>query len=529
VGGLLVSKYWIKTTEQVVEPNSQAPAADAHLVAGQQLYENHCAACHGDNGDGNGPAARFLYPKPRNFRASRFRVVTSNNYQPTDEDLFGVITRGMPGSAMFSFGHLSEAERRDLVGYVRQLRRAGMIDSFRVSEGQDPSADDLAFIDEALRPSNVLEPPTDLPRFDPESVARGKLLFKSEGCITCHGETGKGDGSAQDQRDDLGMPIRPRDLTRGLFKGGHQPGDLYARLVLGMPGTGMPAFTQYTNTQIGDLINYSLSLSDPDTRARAEHKRRTVLVQRVSDLGTRPLSEEAWSNVPSAKLIVSPLWWRDHADPDLQVAAIHDGKSIAIRLTWLDMSQNDSVRRPEDFEDMAAVQLYKGRPEPFVGMGALPSKAGSGPGVDLWLWRAAWNRNVASADNILDDYPLDMPHYRDVNKGKDFLPPDFLTARAAGNLISDPAKTQAGSNMAAQGFGSVTFRPRTSQFVTADATCKDGRWTVVLRRPLEVGPDDGVPLAPGDVCSIAFALWDGAANDRNGQKLVTIWHDLKIE
>jgi hypothetical protein len=291
----------------------------------------------------------------------------------------------------------------------------------------------------------------------------------------------------------------------------------------------MPAFTTYTNTQMGDLINYALSLSDPSVRERAEHKRATLVARRVPELSKELLSDGTGKNGPDTRLVVSPLWWRDHADPDLHVAAVHDGKSLAIRLTWLDRSRNDSIRRPEDFEDMAAVQLYKGRPEPFVGMGALPSKAGSGRGVDLWLWRAAWNRSVAAADSMLDDYPFDMPHYRDVNKGQDFRPPDFLTARAAGNLIADPAKTQAGSTMAAQGFGSVTFRPRTSQFVTADATGKDGRWTVILRRPLEVGPDDGVSLAPGDACSIAFALWDGAANDRNGQKLVTIWHDLKIE
>jgi DMSO reductase family type II enzyme heme b subunit len=51
----------------------------------------------------------------------------------------------------------------------------------------------------------------------------------------------------------------------------------------------------------------------------------------------------------------------------------------------------------------------------------------------------------------------------------------------------------------------------------------------VLRRPLAVKPDDGVSLKPGETCSIAFALWDGAARDRNGQKLISIWHDLKLE
>ena len=71
--------------------------------------------------------------------------------------------------------------------------------------------------------------------------------------------------------------------------------------------------------------------------------------------------------------------------------------------------------------------------------------------------------------------------------------------------------------------------PRTSQVVTAHGNWGAGRWTVVLRRPLHIPPDAGLALAPGARGSIAFALWDGAARDRNGQKLVSIWHDLTLE
>jgi len=75
------------------------------------------------------------------------------------------------------------------------------------------------------------------------------------------------------------------------------------------------------------------------------------------------------------------------------------------------------------------------------------------------------------------------------------------------------------------------MRPRLSQLVSARGVYqdKDGCWTVVFRRPLTVPAEGGVPLAAGDKLSIAFALWDGAARDRNGQKLVSIWHDLKVE
>jgi len=220
--------------------------------------------------------------------------------------------------------------------------------------------------------------------------------------------------------------------------------------------------------------------------------------------------------------VVSPLWWRDYTPPDLRIQAVHDGQSLAIRLTWQDETRNASVLRPEDFEDMCAVQLFQGNVEPFLGMGAEAGK------IDLWLWRAGWQNGKAETHSILDDYPFDTPLYRDLTRGKEGIP-DFLTARAAGNLQAHADKAQSASNLVAKGFGSTTYLPKASQRVTARSTWKDGRWTVVLRRPLQVGADEGQSLTSGEQCSIAFAVWDGAARDRNGQKLVSIWHDLKIE
>jgi DMSO reductase family type II enzyme heme b subunit len=41
--------------------------------------------------------------------------------------------------------------------------------------------------------------------------------------------------------------------------------------------------------------------------------------------------------------------------------------------------------------------------------------------------------------------------------------------------------------------------------------------------------DDGVSLEPGAKASVAFAVWDGAAQDRDGKKLISIWQDLILE
>src|SRR5262245_46533516 len=100
------------------QPAADDASQDSLMATGKQLFTNYCASCHGETGDGNGPAARFLFPKPRNFREGKFRLVSTTNRIPSDNDIMHVIDRGMPGSAMFPFEHLSESDRKALVMYV---------------------------------------------------------------------------------------------------------------------------------------------------------------------------------------------------------------------------------------------------------------------------------------------------------------------------------------------------------------------------------------------------------------------------
>jgi DMSO reductase family type II enzyme heme b subunit len=109
--------------------------------------------------------------------------------------------------------------------------------------------------------------------------------------------------------------------------------------------------------------------------------------------------------------------------------------------------------------------------------------------------------------------------------------PDIsLPARAAGNLVVPTSDESGGSSLHVGGPGSVTFRIPQSQLVRAHGTWANGRWAVVMTRPMAVASeDDGVALEPGERASVAFAVWDGSLHDRDGQKLITIWQDLQIE
>jgi mono/diheme cytochrome c family protein len=512
-------------------PSDRPAARPARLskaqlrARGKELYGNYCVQCHGVKGGGDGPAARYLYPKPRNFQLGYFRLVTTDNRLPSDNDLLRVITRGMPGSAMFPFAHLEEVERRALVVHVRHLTRTGIEERIRARAAADDEVISAKKMKKGLDlltvPGKTLRVPPGLPAASKASLARGRKHYLSL-CAPCHGPTGKGDG-VQNHKDDEGYLVRPRDYTRGIFKGGREKEQLYARIVLGMPGAPMvSAPRELKPADIGDLVNFVQSFSTPAAQAQVEHQRRRLVARRVKRSLNGSLSEADWRSAQPVRLVVTPLWWRNYPEPALQVAALHDGRTLAIRLRWQDQTRDDRVVRPQDFEDMAAVQLFRGKPEPFLGMGA------TGQPVDVWLWRAGRATNGGRPADVDTTYPnMAVDLYPFEKEGKKS---PFLTARAVGNAHSDPARGFTGSSLQARGFGTLSMRPRPSQVVSAAGSWEEaGRWTVILRRPLKVGKEDGLALAPGERVSIAFALWDGSAGDRNGQKLVSIWHDLELE
>jgi cytochrome c oxidase cbb3-type subunit I/II len=64
--------------------------------------------------------------------------------------------------------------------------------------------------------------------------------------------------------DDFGHAITAPDLTRGIYKSGPEPKDLYRTLVTGLSGTPMPAFAELLGPdQLWALVHYLRSLAPP--------------------------------------------------------------------------------------------------------------------------------------------------------------------------------------------------------------------------------------------------------------------------
>jgi mono/diheme cytochrome c family protein len=528
-------------TETVVSPDQSTAAASAGGASPDDprpraaaLYAANCAGCHGDRGDGVSIASRFLFPKPRDFRAGRFRLISTANGVPTLSDLENVLVRGMPGSSMPPWPHLSEEDRRLLAGQVLEFRREGIRDKERAAAKDAGDEADPEEIESTVLAMTTPEDPIEAPELEPasdESIQRGRNLFLTIGCAACHGQEGRGDGQ-QKMIDEEGLPTRPRDLTRGLFKGNPQPRSIYRLFLAGMPGTPMPALRRNTPRELSDLAHFVLSLSDEKTRAGAVLNRERISVHRVPALPDSP-DAAPWNDVEPAHLRTAPVWWRDEFPNSIAVRALHDGESIALLLNWADAVPDQITGKTESFRDAAAVELFSGPIEPFLGMGSPAAP------IDAWLWSAG--RDVphdledVNPNVIVDQYPFSEP----LVETAEFHRPGTRTARqnplslsalSVGNQNVPGSSARYGGALVAAGPGTVTFRPAINQSVETAGQWKAGRWSVVLKRALATGtPAQGLPLKAGQRVSAAFAVWDGAHRDRGPQKVITIWQDLVLE
>ena len=193
------------------------------LQRGRAVYAKYCVGCHGEQGDGNGPAAARLITKPRDFTKGiyKFRSTDSGSL-PLDSDLHRTITDGLSRVSMPGFPLMPEQEKVAVIEYIKSFY-----------PNWDKEKDQRKIVPVTAAPTDLAEP---------ERVLRGRIVYLAMQCGKCHGSDGAGTGATQtDYTDAWGNPQKPLDFTRGRLKGGDNPEDIFRTFHTGLRSI-MPAY-----------------------------------------------------------------------------------------------------------------------------------------------------------------------------------------------------------------------------------------------------------------------------------------------
>jgi mono/diheme cytochrome c family protein len=106
-------EHWTAPEEAAKRPNP-IPSDPASIERGRALFQTHCAVCHGPKGQGDGPAAAALTPRPDNL------AVMAGQHPAGD--LAWKIANGRGAMPAWK-GILTEPQIWDLVNFLKDLKK----------------------------------------------------------------------------------------------------------------------------------------------------------------------------------------------------------------------------------------------------------------------------------------------------------------------------------------------------------------------------------------------------------------------
>ena len=516
-------------------PFAYAQNAPEASEKGKVVYEQSCGHCHGTEGRGDGSAAENLLPRPRDFTRGLYKIrSTESGELPTDQDLFDIITEGMPGSSMPGWEtSLSADERWEVVAYIKTFHNG-----FKESEA----------------PPRVISLKDKIP-YSEQSVEIGKSLYTELGCVECHGNVGRGDGtSAPTLTDSWDFQTWPANLTQSWnFRGGAETEDIFKRFIGGIAGSPMPAFEGDSFLHFGLTSTESKRLSELENKdemteaeeeesgqlyekmdeavdvalTRTEGTELTAAQQQMYDTAMEVVYEKSWhlanyvkslapekrpepaignsvlrsqyvqGELPSmddttwetleagyfplvGQIIIEPRQFNPTID-SVNVKSFYNDTAVAFLFTWDDRTHTAGEETDETtgkpLEDALAIQfpvkVPQGptAPKPyFLWGGRLP--------VYLWHWKAS------APDQVTE-----------------------LTAKGISN-----AEVQA-----VQGD------------LQTQAVYTDGRYKLWVKRALKTEDRKDLQLDPGVFVPIAFSAWDGANGDIDTKRVISSWYTFVLE
>ncbi len=360
---------------------------------GKVLYDQWCSSCHGEKGDGKGPAADFVWPKPRDFTKGTYKFKTTGSGEPVvDADIIRTIRDGNPGTSMPAWQRFTDDEVKSLVGYLKAFSP----DTFSIQG----------------TPFKIGNPPGGREKL----TALGKELYQSTKCWECHGKAGRGDGEKGWQekfKDDWGNKIYPADQTSlWEYRAGSDVKDVFKTISVGFDGTPMTSYGDTVTEEKRWAIAYYVA-----SQQQIRHLGPALRVKKV-DVIPALTDDSAWNSLEyldiamAGQVIFEPREFTTLIT-NARMRGVYTNSELALMIEWTDKQQNkgeDGLPPDAARLQFPAKSTEGARPYFFMGDKKL--------GVNMWQWKASDNLVVESVAASPDK--VDLQEKQDVKVLSDY-------------------------------------------------------------------------------------------------------------
>ena len=501
---------------------------------GKEVYEQSCAHCHGTEGRGDGSAAENLLPKPRDFTRGLYKIRSTESGQlPTDQDLFDIITIGMPGSSMPGWEtSLSADDRWEVVAYIKTF-----YDGF--TEGETPREISLE--------GKI--------SYSEESVETGKGLYVELGCVECHGNVGRGDGtSAPTLTDEWGFQTWPANLAQSWnFRGGTDTEAIFKRFIGGIAGSPMPAFEGDSFLHFGLTVEESKRLTElenKDEMTEAEEAESEKFYEKMDiavDLalnrteGIELSAAEQQTYDDAMKVVYEKSW---HLANYVKSLAPEKRPESAIGKNVL---RSQYIQGELPGIDDAAWETLQSRYFPLVGQVVIEPRQFN-PTIDSVNIKSFYNDTTVAFLFTWDDRTHTTGDETDEATGKpleDALAIQFPVKVPQGPTAPKPYFLGGGrlpvylwqwkastpdqvTELTAKGINNAEVQEAQGELQT-QSVYTDGQYKLWVKRALKTDDKKDLQLEPGVFVPIAFSAWDGANGDIGTKRVMSSWYTFVLE
>ncbi len=269
--------------------------------------------------------------------------------------------------------------------------------------------------------------------------------------------------------------------------------------------------------------------------ARGQERVASIIAVPVGKAPTDP-DDPQWSRTRAALISLDP---QNIVVPRLEeagakrvdVRALYDADRLSVLLEWKDAHRDADLGTVLQYRDAVAIQFPE---DPAAGPTSF-MMGQSNRSVTIYHWKSDWQfGQLHDVDEAYPNMYSDWYQRSGVEPGQmaeatDYLTkgePEYLTAAAAGNLLADPraqAKIGPVQKMRATGFG--TIEPHETQDAEGFGVWRNGQWRIVVSIP-RMQPS--FTFQEATIVPLAFAVWDGSRDERNGQKAISQWKDMRL-